>query len=457
MLLEKFKSKGLAHLSYLIGSGSEAMVVDPRRDCDAYLERTRQEEMEIGYILETHRNEDYVIGSRELSSLTGARIMHGGALDFGYGEVVEDGDELPLGNLKVVAMSTPGHTDESMSYLLVDPRNDQPIALFSGDALFVGDVGRTDLYGEGKERRMASALYHSLFDRILPLGDEVILCPAHGAGSVCGKAISERELSTLGIERRTNPALQAESEEEFVSMKVGEMQAVPPYFRRMEEYNLEGPPMLQEAPVPRPLPPEEFQGWMDRGAVVVDTRGPPGFSVHIGGSYSIWIEGIPSFAGCVLPHDTPLLLVLDDMDRLKRAWSYLVRLGYDNVVGYLKGGIDRWIELAYPTERLGLLTAKELKKALEETDMMVLDVRPREEFLEGHIEGAMNIYCGELERRVSEVPKDRPVAVVCSVGYRGTMGASILSRAGCIEANIVVGGTAAWESAGYPVVRGSGQ
>jgi hydroxyacylglutathione hydrolase len=455
LIFEKIKSSGLAHLSYFIGSKGEAAVIDPRRDCDAYLKISEKEEMRIKYIFETHRNEDYVSGSVELASKCGARILHGDQLDFRFGEPIADGQEFTLGSLRIEAIHTPGHTLEHMSYLVKDPRiNGQPLILCSGDALFIGDTGRTDLYGRENDEKMASLLYESVFDRMLSLGDGVILAPAHGAGSVCGGNISAREISTLGIEKATNLILQMDRRS-FVEMKVNETHDHPKYFTMMEKINREGPSLISDLPDPAPFSPSEFLEKMNKGAIVVDTRSPPGFSgVYIKGSYSMWREGIPSFAGCILPYDRKLLLVLEERTDLESVVNYLRRIGFDNIEGYLREGIENWIEGAFPTEHLGLLTVSELKLKLERgEDIEVLDVRSEEDFHGGHVPDAMNLYCGELKDRSDELPLDHPIAIICSVGYRSTLAASILKKGGCIDVYVVLGGTKAWEAAGYPVTE----
>ncbi|NYT10933.1 MAG: MBL fold metallo-hydrolase [Methanomassiliicoccales archaeon] len=453
MIFEKIKSNGLAHLSYFIGSKGEAAVIDPRRDCDAYLKISEKEEMRIRYIFETHRNEDYVSGSLELASKCGARILHGDKLNFKFGEPISDGQEFKLGALRMEAIHTPGHTLEHMSYLVKDPRiNDQSLILFSGDALFVGDTGRTDFYGKENDEKMASLLYESVFDRLLPLGDGVILAPAHGAGSVCGGNISAREISTLGIEKATNPILQMDRRS-FVEMKMNERHEYPKYFRMMEKMNIEGPSLVSVLPDLVPLSPVEFLEQMNKGAIVIDTRSPPSFSgVYIKGSYSMWREGIPSFAGCILPYDRKLLLVLEERTDLERVIDYFRRMGFDNIEGYLREGIENWVEGAFPTEHLGLLTVSELKFKLErEEDIKVLDVRSEEDFTGGHVPGAINLYCGHLNDRSDELPLDHPIAIICSVGYRSTLAASILKMSGCVDVYVVLGGTKAWEAAGYPI------
>lgn len=453
MIFKRIKSEGLAHISYFLGSEDEAIVIDPRRDCQVYLDLAKRNEMKIGHIFETHRNEDYVIGSKELAYFTGAKIYHGPCLDFKYGETLKDEQNFQFSTMRLTAIHTPGHTDESMSYALVDPTLDgQPILVFTGDTLFIGDVGRTDLYGPLEATRLATNLYNSIFNKILPLGDGVILCPAHGAGSVCGGAISEREQSTLGLERLYNPVLQ-KTKEDFIKFKIDERLEHPTYFRKMEQYNLEGPPLLGGLPSPPTLSQEEFKKKMEHGAVVVDTRSPAAFGgAHIKGSYSIWLGGLPTFAGWVLPYNKPILLVLEEKENLETAVRYLLRLGYDNLEGYLCGGaeacgLESWYAEALPTAHFGLLTVQELKERIDRKDKLsVLDVRSDKEWNIRHIEGVIHIYVGHLEERIDELSVDQPVAVICSVGNRASLGASILERGKCREIYNVLGGMLAWET-----------
>jgi len=455
MILEKFRSEGLAQFSYFVGYGNEAIVIDPRRDCRVYIDIAQREGMKIRNIFETHRNEDYVIGSLELAHFTGAKIYHGPGLAFKYGETLKDGQEFCFGKIEMTAIHTPGHTDESMSYALTDlDAGKEPIAVFTGDALFVGDVGRIDLYGLKEALRMAENLHNSIFNKLLPLGDGVMLYPAHGAGSVCGGAISKREESTLGLERILNPILQ-KNKKEFIEFKVSEHHETPPYFRKMEQYNLNGPPLLGHLPNPDPLSPKELQNQMKLGAVVVDTRTPPAFAgAHIAGSHSIRLNRIPSYAGWVLPYDKPIILVLEDNGDLEMAVRYLVRLGYDQLVGYLRDGIDAWYKKALSTEQLGLLTVQELKKRLDRgEDLFVLDVREKGRWDEGHIKGAGHIYAGHVKRRLDEIPADRPIVVACNTGNHASLVASILRREGYREVYNLLGGMAAWQDAEYTFVK----
>lgn len=457
VIFNRITSPGLAHNSYFLGSQDTAAVIDPRRDGEIYLELAEREEVRIRYIFETHRNEDYVVGSIELAEHTGAEIFHGPGLEWGYGTALHEGAVFQIGRLEFSALHTPGHTDESMSYVLIDrSTGTEPIMVFTGDALFVSDVGRTDLYGPDEAPRLAGLLYESIFEKLLSLGDGVILCPAHGAGSVCGGHISERIESTLGIERMQNPVLQLRNKEEFIAYKLREHHERPPYFRQMERYNLEGAPRLGRISLPPPLPPSEFKNELEHGAVVLDARTPAGFGgAHIKGACNIWLGGIPAFAGWVLSYDTPLLLVLESGVELETAVRYLIRLGYDQIAGYLWGGIVGWYNAGLPVERLGLSTVDELKRRLESgEDLIVLDVRDENEWREGHIKDALHIYVGQLQNRLDEVPRDRPISVFCNIGHRASLAASILLRAGytnlCCD---VLGSMRAWNAKKFPVTR----
>jgi hydroxyacylglutathione hydrolase len=454
MIFERIKSAGIAHNSYLIGSGSDAAVIDPRRDCQVYADSAQDKGLKIKYIFETHRNEDYVIGSIQLTSMTRAEICHGPGLDWKYGSTLSDGQQFRIGRLRLTAIHTPGHTDESISYVLTDlATGEANVMVFTGDALFVNDVGRTDLYGPEEAIRLASDLYDSIFTKLLPLGDAVIVCPAHGGGSVCGLHIASRDESTIGIERIQNPVLQIKDKEGFVKYKSAEKPERPHYFRQMEKLNLEGPPLLQCMPLPAPLTPTEFEKKMNQGAIVVDTSEPAAFGgVHIRGAYSIWLEGLPVFGGWVLPYHRPVLLVLEDQSHLERAVRYLIRAGYDQIAGYLREGTEGWYNAGLPTERLPLLSVHQLKAMLDHGDeLLVLDTRGQDEWDSGHIAGSLHIYVGYLEQRLKEISKGKPIAVICNVGHRAGLGASILLRAGYPNVYNVLGSVKAWVAAGFPI------
>lgn len=450
MLLWKVKAEGLAHLSYLIGSEGRAAVIDPRRDCQVYLDLAREHELAILFILETHRNEDYVTGSRELQALTGAKVLHGD-LDFGYGERVRDGEEISLGKLTLRAMETPGHTPESMCYAVVDhDAGPEVVAVFTGDTLFVGDVGRTDLFGLQRIDELSALQYESLFGGVLPLGDRTIIFPAHGAGSPCGGDIGTREDSTIGLERAQNHALKVGGKEEFVALKRREAFEKPPYFERMEEINLKGQPVLGHLPRAPPVPPAEAG---EKGGVMLDIRSPPAFAgSHIPGSLSIPLEILSHYGGWVLPYGRSIMLVVEDAGSLDEAVRALVRIGHDDIVGHVRDGMDGWYKAGLPTARFDAITARELHERAGREDLTFLDIRMEKEWKEGHVENALHIFVGYLEARIEEVPPDRPVAVLCSSGQRGSLAASILEAHGRTPINLL-GGMGGWRKAGLPVVR----
>jgi hydroxyacylglutathione hydrolase len=454
MIFQRIKSEGIAHNSYFIGSGNDAAVIDPRRDCEIYVDLAREHGLKIKHVFETHRNEDYVVGSVELNRLTLAEIHHGPGLKWKYGNTLTDGQEFRIGNLKLVAIHTPGHTDESISYAVTDlSSGDAVVMVFTGDTLFVDDVGRTDLYGPEEAYRLASNLYDSIFTKLIPLGDGVVLCPAHGAGSVCGMNIGDRDESTLGTERIQNPILKFMNKDDFINHKISERPERPHYFRQMEQYNLEGPPLLGCMPLPTPLTPDDFEREIEKGATVIDTSEPAAFGgAHIKGAYSIWLEGLPAFTGWVLSYNHPILLVLEDQSHLERAVRYLIRVGHDNIIGYLKGGVEGWYNAGFPTESLSLLSVHQLKARLDRgEDLLVLDTRGQDEWDSGHLEGAVHIYVGHLQERLHEVPSDKPIAVICNVGHRAGLGASILLRAEYKNVYNVLGSVKAWVAAGFPV------
>lgn len=445
MLFERIESEGLAHYSYLIGDQHDAMVIDPRRDCEIYVNRAQRASLQINHILETHRNEDYIIGSVELAARTGAEIWHAdAALDYQYGHPAEDGQEWAVGRLRLRAIATPGHTPGSMSYLLHDP-DGEPWIVFTGDALFAGDVGRVDLPGVERKEEMAHLLYDSLFNKLLPLGDEVIVCAGHGAGSVCGSDIAERVWTTIGLERKLNPHLQYADEAPFVA-NVAKVLERPPYFRHVERWNLEGAPILGTLPAPVPLKPGAFAERMDE-ALVLDTRLETSFgAAHVPDALSIWAGGLASFVGWFVPTDHPLLLVNADDDPTPVVRT-LIRLGYDDIVGSLAGGMLTWHMAGRPSTAVGLVTAQALCQRLEAGERAwFLDVRSDEEIeAEGVLEGGHHIHITQLPDHLQRVPRDRPVYVFCGSGLRSMLGASVLRRAGLEDVHVVLGGTRAWQ------------
>ncbi len=454
MLFETVKAEVVSHLSYMVGSKAEAAVIDPRRDVQVYLDIAARWGVQIKYVFETHRNEDYVIGSVELGNATGATVLHGPGLPWGYGKTVKDNQEFTVGSLKIRALHTPGHSPESTSYVLSDSEaGGQAIMVFTGDTLFVGDVGRTDFLGPRKTPLMSRKLYDSLKTRLLPLGDGVIVCPAHGAGSVCGGKIREREISTLGIEKATNPMLQL-SRKAFVAYKLSEKHQTPPYFKTMEVYNLKGPPVLGGLPSPSALKPAEFKAQVSQGAFIVDVRSPVAFGgAHVPGSFSLPPSRL-SNAGWVLTYDRPILLVVDGPETLDFAVRNLVRLGFDRLAGYLAGGLEAWYKEGLPVGKVELVTVQDLQQRMaSQESLTIVDVRRESEWLEGHIEGSRQIYVGHLAKQARTLPRRGPVVVICKTGNRSSFGASVLLRAGFDRVGNCLGGIDAWTSSSYPLVK----
>lgn len=452
MRIETIKSRGLAHNSYFLSDGGEALVVDPRRDCSVYVQLAERECAKIKYIFETHRNEDYVIGSLELQNVTGAEIAHSKETRFKYGEHrVGDGDIFNIGDLKIEVLGTPGHTNDSICYLVFESaKSKDPAAIFTGDTLFVGDVGRTDLLGLDIWQDQSEKLYESLHDKVLPLGDHVMVYPGHGAGSICGRDISDREFSTIGYESKTNPLLKL-SKNEFVDHMTGQEMLRPPYFMKMEQYNLEGPPLLREAPVFRPLSVDDFEAEIKQPrSVVIDTREPDSFAgSHIPASLSIWLDGVSYFPGWTISYDESILLVTERKEDAEIAKKYLWRLGFDNVMGYLCPGIKEWRNAGKPIDHLDTLSAPRLKERLDNNEIILVDVRESHEWKKGHVDGAKRVYLGHLREKGYGLPQDRPIATTCGWGGRGALGASILKRLGFKEVYNVLGGMEAWKNLGY--------
>jgi hydroxyacylglutathione hydrolase len=455
MRLITVKSKGLAHSSYYLSDGKDALVVDPRRDCQVYVELADKDCATIQYIFETHRNEDYVIGSLELQEKTGAEICHSKETTFKYGEHnLSDGETFQIGKVKVKAIYTPGHTIDSMCYAVYDTwSSDEPLLVFTGDTLFIGDVGRTDLPGIDIWETMSEHLFDSLHEKVLPLGNQVLVYPGHTAGSICGSLISDREMSTLGYESLSNPQLKLDKAA-FVKNRLDNVMLRPPYFRRMEDWNLNGAPLLQDHSKPKPLNLDQFEEESNKAeSIILDAREPDAFAAsHIPGSINIWLDGVSFFPGWTIGYDQQILLITERQEDIITAVNYLHRLGYDNVMGYLCHHIREWRNTGKPIETIGTLSAVELQKMLQKNGPSVLDVREEHEWNAGHIEGAERIYVGLLNEEMNIFPKEQPIVTICAWGGRGGLASSILKRKGFTKVYNLLGGMNAWKSLGYPLI-----
>ncbi len=454
MLFEKIRSAGLAHYSYMIGDGNKAVVIDPRRDIDIYLKKAEESDFSIKTVLETHRNEDYLTGSVALKGKTGADIWHADDyLDYQYGNPVEKGQIFKFGALKIKALHTPGHTPGSFSYVLYGYEG-EPLMVFTGDALFAGDVGRVDFLGEDKLNETAGQLYDSIYQKILPLGDEIILCPAHGSGSVCASGIAQRNWTTIGIEKKLNPRLQYEDRQEFIE-KAGNMLEYPPYFEKMEEMNLKGVKSSEQLKKPASLSVAEFQNLQqEKDTIVLDTRMEVSYaSAHIPGSISIWKEGIPNFAGWFIPEDKQILIV-NDGDYPEKEIKYLRRIGLGNIKGYLSGGMITWHMSGNKSHSINTVTVDKLCTIIDNSyNFYVLDVRSEEELeAEGEIQNAVNIHLTQLPEDISRLPEDWDIYIFCGSGLRSMVAASLLKRNNFQKINVVLGGLMGWSSTTCPIV-----
>jgi hydroxyacylglutathione hydrolase len=456
MFLEKFRSEGLSHLSYIIGHGGRAAVVDPRRDCEIYFDIASRNGTAITHIFETHRNEDYVIGSQELKFKTGAKIYHGKALDFDYGTPVSEGDSFEFGDLTLEVIETPGHTYESISISVCDRSfGKKPIAVFSGDTLFSGDVGRTDFFPD-KAEEVAGLLYNSIFEKLLPLGDHVILLPAHGAGSVCGSGMADREFTTLGYERLNNPILKNTDRQKFIEQKVNEQHYKPPYFKQMEKLNKEGSARMPvSVRTPDPCDADHFEKTMQKGMIALDIRSAEAFAgAFIPGSLAIPVDMIPAYAGWFLSYDQPIGLITDHFEDIQKAIRHLSRLGYDNIEGYLENGLTTWEVSGRDYDRIPAVHAAELVNRMQTgQEFTLLDVRKKEEVEAGRLPDSLHVFLGELPHKLDQIPKNKPVTTFCGSGQRAIIAASILKQHGFDQVEDSLGSMAACSAIGCPIEK----
>jgi len=461
---------GLAIASYMVGDEKvkQVAVIDPSRDVDEYVRIAKDEGLRITHILETHVHADYVSGSAELKArLDGAPKvvvsgMGGKEWTPPYADVVvKDGDEVTLGGIRLKAIHTPGHTPEHVTWALYDDARseDTPWLLFTGDFVFVGDVGRPDLLGSDQQKVLAHQLYNSVFEKLKAVPDFTEIFPGHGPGSLCGKAIGSRRSSSLGYERRFNAALQEKPEPQWTEALLKDMPLAPPYFRRMKQVNAHGPKVLgHDLPGQKRFTANEIHARLCEHCMVVDVRPKEAYAAaHVPGSINIPLgQNLPSWAGWVLPYDKHLVVVPSSPSDMPEVVTHLTRVGLDQIEGYMEDGIDAWQNQGFRVSQLEAITVQELDARLtgeRSARPFVLDVRTETEWTSGHIDGALHVHGGLLMDRHGEVPKDRPVAVVCGTGYRGSIAASFLKSRGYEAVSNVLGGMTAWKAAALPMVR----
>lgn len=441
----------LAHASYLIESKGEAAVIDPQRDVDLYIKEADEFAVKIKHVILTHLHADFVSGHRELAERTGADVYlgAGSGASFAHREM-NDANSVTFGDATLEFRSTPGHTLESMSIVLKDAtQRDRPRAVFTGDTLFIGDVGRPDLSPTHTPQQLAELLYESLHKKLLTLPDETEVYPAHGAGSLCGRQMSHEASSTIGKQRVSNYALQAKSADEFVHLLTDHLPPRPEYFAREVELNKQGAAPLSELPELKGFRAPEVLKLQAEGAVVVDTRPAMQFAVaHVPGSLHIALTGqYASWAARILGLDARLIIVGEDEEHVRESQMRLARVGVENVAGYLEGGIAGWIKSGYELDYIPQISAQEFEelKAAEGDHVAVLDVREPSEFETGAIAGAKNVPLGELAKRAAELDAGKLWVVHCKGGYRSSIASSVLRRAGLRDIANLTGGYDAWQ------------
>jgi hydroxyacylglutathione hydrolase len=457
--IEQFFLGCLAHASYLIASDGIAAVIDPQRDVDLYIEFAKQHSLKIEHIIETHLHADFVSGHHELAERTGARIYLGADAHATFPHIAtKDDDALQFGNARFNFLHTPGHTIEGVCAVLTDLASPaQPRAVFTGDTLFVGDVGRPDLSGDHTPQELAAMLYHSLHGKLLKLPDDTEIFPAHGAGSLCGRQMGSERSSTIGKQRRTNYALLARSEEEFIHLLTDSLPPRPEYFGRDVELNRHGASSINDLPAPKPLLAPDVLRLQSEGAIVLDTRPAMEFAVaHVPGSVHIALSGqYASWAARILGLDKHIILVGEDADQLRESQLRLARVGIEHVDAYLDGGITGWLKGGYELDYIPQVSVQELAE-LEEKEkdhLAILDVREPGEVETGAFENSIRIPLGQLAARTSELDPDKLLIVHCKGGYRSSIASSILRRAGLREIADLTGGFDAWKAAHEPVTE----
>jgi hydroxyacylglutathione hydrolase len=471
MLVNQTIVSGLGHLSTLIADESTgvAAVIDPRRDVDVYLDQARAADVRITTVVETHLHNDYVSGARELAALTGATHVIGQGAELRYEHrPLADGDTFDVGYLRFQALHTPGHTPEHMSYAVVDAsRAGEPLLLFTGGSLLVGAVGRTDLLGEANAVPFAHAMHRSLSEVLLPFADFVTVFPTHGAGSLCSTGIASTPWSTIGYEKRHNPMVRPIVEgrdiDAIVHALLGRQPAFPAYFARMRPTNQTGPaPIGARVPDPRPMDYEQARTAVANGAQLIDLRSPAAFAVqHAPGALSIPAgSSFGTWLGWLVEPDRPLVLILEDPLQWDDAVRQALRIGHETVAGHLRGGFPAWTAAGGEIEAQGRLTVQQLADAVAHGGKqapLVIDVRQLTEYASGHVPGAVHLAAGDLPQRLAELPRDRPIAVVCASGYRSSVAASLVKGAGFKDVSWVAEGVPAWKAAGLPVETGEGR
>jgi len=436
MKVEQIYTGCLAQGAYYIVSDGEAAIIDPLREIKPYIARSKKDGVKIKYIFETHFHADFVSGHIDLAKATGATIVYGPTAKTAFESYqAKDGEVFELGNVKLKVLHTPGHTLESVCYLLIDEEQKQH-ALFTGDTLFIGDVGRPDLAQKAADMtqdELAGILYDSLRNQVMVLPDEVLVYPAHGAGSACGKHMSKETVSTIGAQKDTNYALRADmTKEEFIKEVTADLLPAPGYFPENVKMNKQGPESIDKVlkRANHPLTPDEFERVANEtGALVLDTRSAPQFAKSfIPNAINIGIDGgFAPWVGALIPDILQPILLVTEKGREEEVATRLARVGYDHAIGYLSGGMEAWIEAGKETDQVERISAEDFN---QKSSKKVVDVRTEEEFHTGHLSDVENIPLDGLSNHLSGLSKDETIYVHCAGGYRSMIAASILKARG---------------------------
>lgn len=460
MYFKQFYLGCLAHASYLIGSDGVGAVVDPQRDVDTYVEAAREAGLEIRYIFETHVHADFVSGHRELAARTGAQIVFGRRAAATFPHIpVADGDRIDVGSLRFDILETPGHTPEGISIVVSDTADDaQPVRVLTGDTLFIGDVGRPDLVGSKgfSASDMAGMLFDSLHDKLLRLDDAVEVYPAHGAGSLCGRSMSQERSSTIGAQRVSNYALVPMSKDAFISLMTTALPEQPAYFALDAEMNRHGAIGLDALPKPKAMTANAVRDAMRAGALVVDVRpseiyGPE----HLFGSMNVGLDGqFAPWAGSLIPFERRIIIVAPALTQVDETVMRLARIGLMTVDGYLEGGVDAWKAAGFAIGSVPQISVQELAHRIARgIDGQLIDVRRPPEIETGIAPGAMPITLTSLEASLDRLDPLQPITIVCGSGYRSSIAASLLESSGFTDITNVDGGMSAYNEAKLPIVH----
>ncbi|MFT3705651.1 MAG: MBL fold metallo-hydrolase [Agriterribacter sp.] len=455
MKLEQIYTGCLAQGAYYIESDGEAVIIDPLREIKPYIKKARLDQATIKYVFETHFHADFVSGHLDLAAYTGATIVYGPTANPAFdAHIAKDGEIFPIGKCSIIAIHTPGHTMESTCYLLLDEEGKKK-ALFSGDTLFIGDVGRPDLAqqiaSDLTEEKLAGYLYESLRDKIIPLPDDIIVYPAHGAGSACGKNMSKQTFDTLGNQKKTNYALQPMSKDAFIKAVTEGLTPPPAYFPKNVLMNVQGYESIDDVlkQGTKALSPDAFEtAANETGALLLDTRTPEAFAkgfipnaINIGldGSFAPWV-------GALIPDIQQKILLITEDGKAEEAVTRLARVGYDHAIGYLEGGMKAWVASGKETDHIEQINAAALADKMQSTDLSVIDVRKEDEYATEHIHGSRNIPLDNINEQLSGIDRKKTHYIHCASGYRSLTFTSILQARGYHNIVNVTGGLDAMKS-----------